>query len=592
MPPWSAYEQQSSGSAPHSPAAPPRSPARALDDSGSHLSAFPTPPPSLPASSPGSPETPISAARELPAVLSTSASTPPIDVDMPPSLPSPAGPRRRKKRVESDFLPSGLANLDEHSGQVFPGMPSSLKSGVPFPAPADDRTKSTSRSREGTSGRSESRKRASHSTTSTTSTRKTERRQVRYSFPGLDHLVSPGPHASPHRPRSSSTGSSRARSPTSTPRKSSASQTGRTPRRSSHKSEAHPAPHPPEQQRRRSASYSTPATSSPFFRRSSSASSYAIQRRQSTASSGADDFALLPAASAPFLRPLVNAFAFFVVSAVAAMTISAVLATSFSLTFYDDCTRRVGSVQRTLGGSIEGVRAGMGRVLGNARGALDLAVRAAGAGPKLAPAAHDSAVNLDVDVDVEAADRRRTTIPTVPQAQEPELETEEAPEGGTGRAKRTRSTSAQADAFAPAAAAPSSKRRRAFSRNQAAPQAFTPTGTSGHSTPRVYPEGDDGDEPGAGAATPGWRTDDDDGAALPFRVPHSTPRSSRAASPHRDRTGPHASGRAKASLPPRPPLAVLIPSIVFALLFTLSKVLFQAWKGRNGGPCATGRARY
>ncbi|GAA5921956.1 hypothetical protein JCM3775_003434 [Rhodotorula graminis] len=583
MPPWTASTLPSTSRPRPSPTAPSKSHAQSLPDPHA-LVALPTPPPSLPTSTPGSPESSLATRSSL--ALADGPDPELANLDMPSHAPSPAGPRRRKKRADHHQLAHGLANLDED-----PQEPSSLAA-VPFPSAAasDERPRSaaaghsSSKSHEGTPARSDSRRAASHSTTTTTTTatRKTERRQVRYSFPGLDHLVAPGPLAGPHRPRSPSTGSSRTRSPVGTGRKSSTLSAPRLARRSSSKHDPHSSSDPPkprqeeqqQQQRWRSSSSSTPATSSPFFRRSSSASSYAIQRRQSTLG---DNGALLPAGSAPFLRPLVNAFAFFVVSAVAALTISAVLATSFSLTFYDDCSRRVGHVQRSLGGSIEGVRAGMGRMIGNARGALDLAVRAAGGtaatgagaggGYGRVPAASHS----PSAVDAESADRRRTTIPTVPQAQEPELETDDVDLSGTrSRSKRTRSSSAQADSpsFAPAAPSPS-KRRRPFFR-------ATPSSTPHDCAERKQD---------AGAATPGWRTDDDDddGAALPFRVPRSTPRSSRATWPLRSA----GAGTSRRALPPRPPLAVLVPSVIFALLFTLFKVLYQAWKGRS---CADRRS--
>jgi len=578
MPPWTS-DSTLPTPAPSSPPSKPHT--HPLADPDSHL-ALPTPPPSLPTSIPSSPESPF---YTLSSLAPTHSHRPPAaDFDMPAPAPSPAGSRRRKKRGGEHQLAHGLADLDEGPASVYSGA------ALPFPSTStsDERPRSAAagqsslKSREGgTPGRSDSRRTASHSTTTTTTTttatRKMERRQVRYSFPGVDHLVSPGPHAGSHRPRSPSTSSSRPRSPTSSGRKASTPLAPRSTRRSSSKHDPHSSSskpqqpqHQQQQQRWRSSSYSTPATSSPFFRRSSSASSYAIQRRQSTLG---DNGALLPAGSAPFLRPLVNAFAFFVVSAVAALTISAVLATSFSLTFYDDCSRRVGHVQRSLGGSIEGVRAGMGRMIGNARGALDLAVRAAGGTSTTGggggaygrvPVASHSPSAFD---DAESAERRRTTIPTVPQPHEPELELETDDIGGArGRSKRTRSSSAQADSsFAPAAPSPS-KRRRPFFR--ASPPSFTPS-----SSPREATDPCDA----SGTATPGWRTDDDDGASLPFRVPPSTPRSSRAASPLR--SGPSA----PRALPPRPPLAVLIPSVIFALLFTLSKVLFQAWKARSCG---------
>lgn len=405
-----------------------------------------------------------------------------------------------------------------------------------------------------------------NTTTTTTTTLRTERRQVRYSFPssfiprddsGSD-VPTPRPRTRSHtsRPhvsfappftRSSSTGSSRTRSPAGIHRRTSGSVGNRQPRRSvgasdspSHKYASNTFPRSSSAPFLR-ASPSTPATSSPFFRRSSlaSASSFAVQRHTTTREYDDNtEHAIAKALSdsaLPFFLPVFQSLAFFVVTAVAAITVSAVLATSFSLTFYDDCSRRVGDVQRSLGGSIEGVRAGMGRMIGNAKGALDLAVKAAGANRSMArrhDAPHDD-------------ERGRTAMPTV----EGQPDSDGEPVGRRRAKRRSRLPTAESSAAS----------GRAF-------KAFTPP-PAAFETPRSRDEGDFVD-------AAGWGTDDD---ALPFDVPHPTPRHSRPASPLRSRQ----SSASDSALPPRPPLAFLIPSILFALVFAFARVVGEVWKSKN-----------
>ncbi|BGP02048.1 hypothetical protein RTBOTA2_005181 [Rhodotorula toruloides] len=406
-------------------------------------------------------------------------------------------------------------------------------------------------------------------TITTTTTLRTERR-IRYSFPSALHPheethsdgSTPRPRTRSHtgRPhvsfapsftRSSSTGSSRTRSPSGFHRRSGGTAGARQSRRSLGASEY--SPHRISSNafpRSSSAPFlhappATPATSSPFFRRSSlaSASSFAVERR--TTMRERDDSAehaiakALSDSTLPFFRPVFQSLAFFVVSAIAAITVSAVLVTSFSLTFYDDCSRRVGDVQRSLGGSIEGVRAGMGRMIGNAKGALDLAVKAAGANRSMA-GRHDAS---------HGDERGRTAMPTV----------EEQPDSDGEPVKRRKSRRKMRSS----ATEPSVASGWAF---KASPPPPAPLGRPGSH------------EEGELADAAGWGTDDD---ALPFDVPHPTPRHSRPASPHRSR---QASGTASAStLPPRPPLAFLIPSILFALVFAFARVVGEIWKGKNAG---------
>ncbi|GAA6003846.1 hypothetical protein JCM10207_006433 [Rhodosporidiobolus poonsookiae] len=413
-------------------------------------------------------------------------------------------------------------------------------------------------------------------TTTTTTQRKTERRRVRYSLPDLEHLfdenfppVRPSPH---HRSSSSSStsklssaflanrshspspGPSRARSPSGKVRRTSSS---RSRRRSSLYDDT-----PPKHSASSNWDWNSPgprnagpASSSPFFARSfGGGNGLALQRRNSSqtdddASDEVSAFATaLTETTMPFVRPVVSAFAFLAVWAVAALTVSAVLLASFSLTFYDDCAQRLGSVHRSLGG----VRAGMGRLIGNARGALDLAVRAAGS------------INVSGEPDGLGGAgahgrKRRTAMPTVQE----EDANEEGDVDGFFRSKRSRTTKE--------------------------PHSRTSSNTSGSSSGSASPRATFASPlrpftsfSGADERTTeaGWGTDED---ALPYDVPHPTPSTSRPASPHRQPRSRTPSGTA---LPPRPPLAVLIPSVILALLFTLVKLVAGAVKGQKAAVSA------
>lgn len=67
----------------------------------------------------------------------------------------------------------------------------------------------------------------------------------------------------------------------------------------------------------------------------------------------------------------------------------------------------------------------------------------------------------------------------------------------------------------------------------------------------------------------GWTSDEN---ILPYDVPRPSPTSTRAASPAPSNTS---SGRGK--LPPRPPLRILLPSIVLALLWTIWQIASGVW---------------
>ncbi|GAA5969452.1 hypothetical protein JCM11641_008120 [Rhodosporidiobolus odoratus] len=453
-------------------------------------------------------------------------------------------------------------------------------------------------------GRTEGRRLVSQTTTTST-TRRTERRSVRYSLPAFDNAFEdypapPSPSHSSSRsqrhrsssscaaartrsPSSSSSATARTRSPSAKPRKAttssphhhSHSRSSRTPL-SAHRSSsmADPTAIP-------SSRSSGPASSSPFFARSfGGGSGLAVRRRSSSTASAyapneldtdAAAFAsALTFQSMPFVRPFVSAFAFLAVSAVAALAVSTVLLASFSLTFYDDCTQRISSMQRSLGG----VRAGMRRLIGNAKGALEIAVRAT--------VNNSMMTSPGVEEMGEGGEARgRTAMPTVQQ------------DDSDGEVSTTVVDDQQDEQQ-------SQRDRNGQSRSRKSSGASTPTSASscgrlfgGFSSPlRAFTSA----SPPSPSVSPGhdrtadretcWNTDDD---AQPYDVPPCTPRASRSSSPFRDRSsraspssGAGGGKRPGPPLPPRPSWTVLIPSVIFALLFTLAKLLFRALKGRQG----------
>lgn len=75
----------------------------------------------------------------------------------------------------------------------------------------------------------------------------------------------------------------------------------------------------------------------------------------------------------------------------------------------------------------------------------------------------------------------------------------------------------------------------------------------------------------------GWSSDE----APPFDVPPSTPFPSRPASPKPNSSPPRSPHiGAEQRLPPRPPLKVLVPSLLFALVWTAVKLLSNWWTGK------------
>ncbi|GAA5909952.1 hypothetical protein JCM5296_002543 [Sporobolomyces johnsonii] len=612
----------------------PSSPSSYADFLNHRPSSLPhTPPSSLPTSSPGSPKSLKGAStardgtgrRDKLGLSSTgSAKSPPITKSR----------LQRSEHVEAVELPEGYR--DPATSPILP------KTKVPFPSVFSDDDDWGYASpgqgaawRYGTLGRADGRRVLSQTTTTTT-TRKMERHSVRYSMPDLDDLFdevpftpstpaptrysssplkrpagghSQGSNGSPKpfssapfvasRPRSPTTGAgSRTRSPSVVP----STRNGSRSSRATLPSRRTVSLHEPT-----SSSYS-PSSAGPSPRRwrassKVSSSDDRLSSNNKLALRGpdshhyyADDasaaFATaLTETTLPLFRPFVNAFTFLVVSAVACLTVSAVLVASFSLTFYDDCGRRLESVQRSLGagrrtieGGIEGVRAGMGRMIGNARGALDLAVKAAGA----------ITSTVDPAVDVET-NRRRTAMPTVHEEDNDDEEGDQDP-GLRSKKGRPRSASMTRNWRWSSAPSTSSTGWRPRSPSGGPPsspapppkrRSFNPFATFASPAPVAEEDSEDARlsdrEPRSG-----WDTDDD---SLPYDVPHSTPHASRPASPGRTpRSRQSSSASTTSALPPRPPLAVLLPSVLFALLLTLCKVAFSLWKGDGSIPCFRGGA--
>lgn len=239
----------------------------------------------------------------------------------------------------------------------------------------------------------------------------------------------------------------------------------------------------------------------------------------------------------PNMKPVFNAVFLVFVSFVACCSISAVLLAGFSLTFYDDCGRRlkwlkqgmeginfkrVGSL---LGERLEGWASGARRIVENRRGArkiLDLDRReesSTGDGNK-------NSVPRNFSRGRSQSRRRKSSTPSI---------------GGLrGLAKRFPFTSA----FSSGASTPTSD--RSF------PYFF------GNNLPNQQPGG-------------GWISDDEN---LPYEIPNNTPLPSRPPSP-----SPTEAQSNSRNAPPRPPLSILIPSIIFALVYTFFKVAYELYAG-------------
>lgn len=440
--------------------------------------------------------------------------------------------------------------------------------------------------------------------TTTTSTRKLEKRKIRYSTSILDEMNDEPLRQLRASNKVSPSLDSRSKSPVPSDSHSRAvnpSQRNSSPRPSLQRRQSTASPRRSISRQRSRITSQSPSSSSPFSSRSSRRrkssstsrppplSDALILHSDSTSSetplySIDDDYPLYysPAftdSSIPLFRPVVNLFTFLLVSSFCCLTVSAVLVTSFSLTFYDDCSRRLSGLNRSLRtgrrsieGGIGGVREGMGRVLGNARGAIENAVKAAEGITTANGESHSGS--------------KSTAMPTVTEPDEGESSEEEEQSidsdvtvGGRGKGKQSLKTRNGGGGGSPRTSSwrfRSSPLRRSFNPFTA----FTPASSTASSPTCAT----------ADQSKSGWATDED---ALPYEVPHPTPRTSRPASPHRsprsrqpsssmpehrDETPPPSSDSTSSFLPPRPHLAILLPSLLLAVFLTLAKLGYSFWK--------------
>lgn len=246
----------------------------------------------------------------------------------------------------------------------------------------------------------------------------------------------------------------------------------------------------------------------------------------------------------PVYQPLFDSLFLVLFSALACCSISAILVTSFTLTAYDDLTHRLNFLRSSfdkallasysLSEQIEGVKNGVGRLLGGATGAFGVVAWAA-RGRKESGAESNGSRWRNFGRNVGGGGSRKRTL---------------SPKGG----RRTGSSSRRAATKDPS--------RRPYS-------------SSG--------------------------TDDSlEDLEEPFPVPYSTPHHSRtpsaaSSSPSTDTEAEpdSAARRARAqaddnasthSLPPRPPLWILIPSIVALVVLTVSKIIHRWISTRSNSP--------
>ncbi|GAA5876852.1 hypothetical protein JCM16303_006309 [Sporobolomyces ruberrimus] len=583
-----------------------------------------TPPPSLPTSSPGSPEYHnqklYRSVGGQGARGSGSYKMTPLS-DSPKSKVGTLGaPRRSYKagidarssftdHVEVSALPEGYG--DESAPPILPKTKLSILSAVFSDDSTDELSGSGGRKKREKGTRAPRRRVVSQETVvTTTSTRKLERRKIRYSASLLDEMNDeafqefmsrntladytqsrPLPEPSPQEPnpRTSSRSSRPRLRSVSKPRRSSVSHQRQN--SSSRPPSSSTSTRPPSHSRRRkSVSVSKPSRLSNALVLHSDSSSSTLS--SFTYDEFEPDYPLYHAPpfidpSTRIFRPVVNLFTFLLVSSFCCMTVSAVLVASFSLTFYDDCGRRLSGLNRSLRagarsieGGIGGVKEGMEKMLGNAKGAIENAVKAAegitttdGEGR-----VGESAMGREGG----GRDAKRTAMPTVT-----ERDSGDEDEEQMGGKENTRTNSKSRPRPSSSSVAPrtqgwrfrSSPGRRGFNPFTA----FT-SSTAAPSSPEEHNKG-------------GWATDED---ALPFDVPHSTPHASRPASPHRtprsrqpssESTFSTASTSASA-LPPRPHLAVLLPSLVFAVILTLAKLGYSFWRASKERQEQRDRARF
>ncbi|SCZ89083.1 BZ3500_MvSof-1268-A1-R1_Chr1-1g00942 [Microbotryum saponariae] len=237
-----------------------------------------------------------------------------------------------------------------------------------------------------------------------------------------------------------------------------------------------------------------------------------------------------------FAGPVLSALTFLLISTMACLAIGSVLVSSIALTFYDDCGERIVVVRkgiegsrRRVRGSIEDVRAGVGRVVGGARGAVELVVWATSAQVPTTSVFDNFELDLDYETFAEIRDAVTFSSSSSTAASEPGT----TPERGPTLRNSQSST-------APASRPPRERQSSSTSNSD-----------SGI-----------------------WTEHEEDN--LPFTAPFTTPHPSRSASPTRGARG--GNDQARPQLPPRPPLSILVPSIIFALTYTIWTVLSNFWR--------------
>ncbi|SCV71605.1 BQ2448_3193 [Microbotryum intermedium] len=384
-------------------------------------------------------------------------------------------------------------------------------------------------------------------TTTTTTTRRTEHRTWTYSMPpklerrvvGLTEEDSGMPNPRQQRTSSSSSSARRQRAPSSAsaPPPSPTLGAARNPVAATLK-----APPSPTPIRFRSLAGQSGSRSSPSVRKASTTRRSSSLRNASTftASASSSTFAKYGSralTTSPHLAgSVLSALTFLLISAMACVAIGSVLVSSIALTFYDDCGKRIVDVRksiegsrRRLRGSIEDVRAGVGRVVGGARGAVELVVWATSARVASTFVLDNVELDLDYESFAEIQDGDTFSSSSSTTASEPAVTPEQRP------SRRNSLPSTTSDS-------------RPMRERQTSSTSSSVSGS--------------------------WTEHEEDN--LPFTVPFTTPHSSRSASPSRPERGE--TDQACPHLPPRPPLSILVPSIVFALAYTVWTVLSNFWR--------------
>lgn len=462
-------------------------------------------------------------------------------------------------------------------------------------------------------------------TTTTLRTKKTEHRSYRYSMPSFDALNDEyGTTSNEVTPRSHSSTSGSNPTHSSTPTKNSTNSNSQIPfptsgsnRRTTTTSFHNPTPRStktsvPIRETRRSSPLppfppSLNSTSIPSKSTSSNPFDAIFHRRPSNNSNRTSSYhshisdsssfdppnsrsnqmrTSMRNASLPLVAPLMNMFMFFIVTSIACCSISAVLAAGFGLTLYDDCGRRV----KLLREGIEGVSlTNMGRIVGGAVGEwakeATKRLKAGSSGIRTVRVrVNRRRDESSEEEEGEGNDREsRSTSPMRTAFDSEEINSDglryksnfERNMNSRSRSRIRRKSNSPAVSSAPSSTGILTKRfpTRFF------PRFFT-------STPEQRFRNED-----LSNQVEDWFSDEDN---LPFEVPTSTPHPSRPSSPppspapspsppltSTSSSSSQSSSKPTRPLPPRPPYSLLVPSIIFALIYTLLKVTFDYWRGNR-----------